>query len=281
MENNKLKFKDIFIYSVSKFHNVFDLFELKFYKFILYFLILNLLMMFPLSIAIINMEEVDYSRYGMDFAENIPDWLPSGLPANCEIINYELQCATDTVFEYDYINNGNNYHIYFNVSEYPTFTTPNTLVFRESTFELIFSNGTMMEFTYGGFEYLDFGDLHDMSQEEASDLLFDSIFLSIKPEIILPLMAYTIGILLLTNFLLIIALATLSMMFKFTQSDFIKYKDMIKLMIIASTFPSFVNLGLNSFGMSAFTSISYNYITPIIAFFIYSYNINRIRHEDE
>lgn len=278
METKKLKFKDIFIYSVAKFESVFDLFSISIWKFFLYFIILNLMMMIPLTIGIINLEVADYSRYGMDFADELPEWIPEGLPTSCVIENHRLSCADDTVYQYQITNNDTVYDIYFNASTGTQFEDTNAIVFYESVFHVYFSNRSVMEFSYSGFNYLNFADLHSMTQEEASDVLFDSIFRSIRPSIILPLMLYTLGILMLTNFLLIVAISALSMMFKFTQTGFLKYPDMIKLMIVSSTFPSFVNLALNSFGMSAFTSISYNYITPVIAFVIYRMNKSKEIH---
>ncbi|MFK5883663.1 MAG: DUF1189 family protein [Candidatus Izemoplasma sp.] len=271
--NKKIRFKDIFIYSASKFDSVFELFTLSFWKFIIYFLILNLLMMIPISIGIIRMENPDYSRYGLDFADTVPEWIPSGLPQSCVIENARLDCDTDVGFEYEITNNDTVYTIYLNsTGPLDASDFKNAIVFQKDVFHFYFSDGSVMEFDYSGFDYLNFADLHDMTPEDASAILYEGVFQSLKPAIILPLMLYTNGILLLTNLLLIIALASLSMLFKFTQTGFIKYKDMIKLMIIASTFPSLVNLALNSFGMSAFTSISYNYATPIIAFFIYRAN---------
>ena len=185
------------------------------------------------------------------------------------IDEFELQCATDDVYEYDIVNRDTTYHVYFNVENGVEINDENTIIFYKSGFNMNFEDGIVLRLTYSGFGYTDFNEINQMTPEEASDILFESLFQSLKPVIILPIILFFVGTLTLMNIILIFSIATLSMLFSFNQSDFPRYQDMIKLMIFASTIPSLINLVLGFFGLSAFTSISYNIITPIIAYFMY------------
>ena len=269
MQNNKITFSNMFAWSLTKYSKVFDLFEAKLYKVILYFVLLNLMMFLPITMQVVNLEYIDYDRFGFTFAEDLPDWLPSGLPTHCKIDNYELLCASDYVYEYDIVNRDTTYHVYFNVQDGVEINEDYAIIFYKSGFHMNLRDGIVLRLTYSGFGYTDFAEINQMSPEDASEILFESMFQSIKPAITLPIMLFFVGALTLMNMILILSLATLSMLFSFNQSNFPRYQDMIKLMIFASTIPSMINLGLGFFGLSAFTSISYNIITPILAYFMY------------
>ncbi len=269
MENKKITFSNMFSWSLIKYSKVFDLFNASLFKVIMYFILLNLMMFLPITMQIVNLESPDYERFGMTFATDLPDWLPSGLPTHCKIEDNELLCATDDVYEYDIVNRDTTYHIYFNVADSVEITEENTFIFYKSGFHMNLRNSNVLRLTYSGFGYMDFNEINQMNPEEAGDILFEAVFQSLKPAIILPIILFFVGSLTLMNVILIFSIATLSMLFKFNQSEFPRYQDMMKLMIFASTIPSLINLGLGFFGLSAFTSISYNIITPIIAYFMY------------
>jgi len=279
MEKNKIAFSNMFSWSLIKYSQIFDLFSASLFKVLMYFLVLNLMMFLPITMQIVNLENIDFARYGITMTEDLPDWLPSGLPTHCVIDEYELQCASDEVYEYDIVNRDKTYHVYFNVEDGVEITEENTIIFYESGFNMNFEDGIVLRLTYSGFGYTDFGEINQMSPEEASDILFESLFQSLKPAIVLPIILFFVGAVTLMNIILIFSIATLSMLFSFNQNDFPRYQDMIKLMIFASTIPSLINLGLGFFGLSAFTSISYNIITPIIAYFMYK--ASRLKIESE
>lgn len=269
MKKNKITFSNMFSWSLIKYNKVFDLFDASLFKVIMYFILLNLMMLLPVTMQIVQLENIDYSRYGITMVDDLPSWLPSGLPTHCRIDDNELLCATDDVYEYDIVNRDTTYHIYFNVADGVEITEENTIIFYKSGFNMNFRDSIVLRLTYSGFDYIDFGEMNQMEPEVASEILFDSIFQSLKPAIMLPIILFFVGTLTLMNIILIFSIATLSMLFKFNQSEFPRYQDMMKLMIFASTIPSIINLILGFFGLSAFTSISYNIITPIIAYFMY------------
>mgnify|MGYP000875620495 CR=1 FL=1 len=112
-------------------------------------------------------------------------------------------------------------------------------------------------------------DFDGMDQTVAADILFQDFFQSVKPIIILPIILMGVGVLFIANLFLVVMISALSMLFKFNQSNFPSYKNLIKLFMLASTIPAILNVFLGFLGLSAFTSLSYNFITPVIAFLMY------------
>lgn len=222
----------------------------------------------PITLQIVNLEEPNYSRWGLTFHETVPDWIPDDLPTHCVIRDQSLQCASSMVYEYEIMNRDTSYTVYLNASDDTVVNKENSIVLKEATFD-IYLNGHAFTFYYRGFDYIDFADLHETDARVAYDMLIESFFQSVKPTLILPVIIFFLGVLTIANLFLIVILAGFSMLFSLNDSKFPKFKNMIKLMIFASTVPSFINLILGFFEMSAFTSITYNIITPIIAFLMF------------
>lgn len=270
---SKPKFYELFTRPLYRQNTIFELFQLSIGKVLAYFFILNLVMFIPLTFSVLNMEMDDYSYYGFDFHENLPDWLPSELPDDCEIVNQALECESDEVYTYTIVDRETLYLIYLNVDDQSTeYTKENTFVFKRTYFEINLENDNQFVLSYTGFSYTNFEDLKTLPQEEAAQVLFDGIFESLRPFVVMPLMLYSVGGLILGNLILVLVFASLSMLFKLTITGFPRYQNMIKLFIIASTIPSLINLVLGFFGLSAFTSIPYNFLTPLFAFVLYRKN---------
>ena len=254
---------------IYRFRDAFDVFNASFFKVFLYFVVLNLMMLLPLSITIMNMENFNYERFGMNFTSTeIPDWIPNQLPTSCHINFDELDCGTDTVYEFDLINRETEYTVLLNVPNDQEVVSDNTIVFYNNWIDMRV-RGNVIRLTYSGFNGTNFENYHAMNQEEVATILFEQFFQSLKPVIVLPLMIIAIGALFLRNVILIVLLAAISMLFKFNQSNFPSYKNLIKLFMLASTIPAILNVFLGFLGLSAFTSLSYNFITPVIAFLMY------------
>jgi len=271
--NKKYRFIDLFTFPLFRQARVFELFQFSLAKVGLYFFLLNFVMFIPLTFSVLNMEMDDYGYYGFDFHENLPAWLPSELPSECEIVNQALLCESDTVYEYVIVDREVPYQIYLNVDDQSMdYSEENTFVFKETYFEINLENDNRFILSYTGFGYTNFEELKGLPQEEAASVLFDGVFESLRPYVVMPLLLYSVGGLILSNLVLILVFSSLAMLFKLTISSFPSYQNMIKLFIIASTIPSIINLILGFFGLSAFTSIPYNFITPLVVFMIYRKN---------
>ncbi|MFU8786838.1 MAG: DUF1189 family protein [Candidatus Izemoplasmataceae bacterium] len=278
----KVRFFDLFSYPIYKQDRVFDLFKIPFYQFVIYFLIINLFMLLPLSISVIYMRDIDYGRFGMDFHENIPAWLPDDLPNDCRILNQELYCETNEVFEYEITNRDQTYKVYLNVSDNVSDAYLNeelgtyAIILQESRIVINLDEGQRFVLTYSGFEPIDFAEIKQLDQEEAAYLFFDGLYRSLQPFMILPLLLYSVGGMILLNALYIVIIAGAAMIFKLSVTPFLTYKNMLKLFILAATVPAIVNFSLGVFGLSPFTSIVFNFLTPVIALVFYRKNDVRL-----
>ncbi len=265
----KIRFSEIFTIGVFRFKHAFDIFDASLGKLFGYFLFLNLLMFLPITSQVIGMNDLDYGFWGMDFDEEVPQFIADDFPESCRIYNNQLDCGVEHIFEYEFENNDSVWTVYFNVPDEVVYDQEHTIVFYRSGITLSTSKTREFILDYDYFNNTDFGDINDLDDREAYDLLINKVFLSLKDVFTLPAILFITGALFLTNLILIIAISAISMMFKFNQSEFPRFKNIIKLLIVASTVPSIINVILGFNGLIAFTTIVYNIITPIIAFFMY------------
>ena len=265
----KITFVKIFKASTYRFSEAFDVFNAKFIKVFVYFVFLNLMMLLPITLQVTNLDDFDYERFGMNFTTTeIPEWIPSGIPTSCVIENGYLDCGMDHIFEYELVDRDKTYTVYFNVPSDVTYDEDNIIVFYHHGINVNI-RGNVLRLTYIGFNGTDFEDFESMTQAESADILFKNFYQSFRPVIVLPIILMGIGVLFIANLFLVVVLSSLSMLFSFNQSQFPKYVNILKLMMMASTIPALINVLLGFAGLSAFTSLTYNFITPIIAFFMY------------
>ena len=55
MEKNKITYSNIFAWSLTRYSQVFDLFDASLFKVFMYFILLNLMMFLPITIQVINL----------------------------------------------------------------------------------------------------------------------------------------------------------------------------------------------------------------------------------
>lgn len=276
----KIRFHHLFTWPLYRQADVFKLFKFGLGKVIGYFLLLNLVMMLPITIGILRMETINYAQFGFDIEEDAPAWLPGGLPP-CYVNDYTLDCPTDETDVFYFEFNETLYEIHFNVADAVTIEEENTLVFKQSEIIVNFTGGIQLNLDYRGFEGLDFAEISAMEQSEGARIMLDALFQSVHPHLVMPLMIITVGGMIAMNFILLAIFAGVSMLFKFLYSAVPSYKNTLKLFIIASTIPAIINLVLGLFGFSPFTSIVFNFVTPVVAFLIYRKNIARMTLEEE
>jgi maltodextrin utilization protein YvdJ len=267
--SSKIGLMRLFRAGVYRFSDAFAIHHISLFKAFLYFVLINLMMLMPVSLQIMNLSDFDFERFGMNFTSTeIPEWIPDELPAGC-IINFnELDCGHDLVYTYYLENNGTMYTILFNVDNDTVIETDNTIIFYQNWIDMRV-RGSVVRLTYEGFNGMVFDSVMEENPEDAAAIIFEAFFQSVKRVFVLPLMLFVVGALFIMNLILITLLAALSMLFKFNQSNFPSYPNMIKLFMIASTIPALINVLLGFLGLSAFTSITYNFITPVIALLMY------------
>jgi len=148
----KVPFAYILRTGIYRFRDAFDVFNASFFKVFTYFVVLNLMMLLPVSIAIMNMEDFNYERFGMTFTStDIPEWIPGQLPTSCHINFDELDCLTDDVYEFPLQNRDAEYTVLLNVPNDQEVTDDNTIVFYKNWIDLRI-RGNVVRLTYSGFK---------------------------------------------------------------------------------------------------------------------------------
>jgi hypothetical protein len=255
----------------------FQLFQGKLVTFLVYFFILNLVMFIPLTFSIYELDSSVQTLFGININEQLPDDLATLIPSSCEIVNQQLQCeeAVETSFQ---IQLNRPFTVIINAQSDAYDDAFDHLVFKESTASLRLNNA-QLDLDYRGFSYLPFSDLESLSKEEVYTLFFDGFYGSVRPYFALPMILILVGGYIALNMVLLFGLSGFAMLFKLTISDLPDYKNMLKLFIIGSTIPAMVNLFIGFFGLSAFSSIVYNFMTPLMVFILYRRHVNRIAIE--
>lgn len=240
----------------------FTLFNWSLPRFITYFLLLNLMMFIPLTYSIYELDDSIQNLLGVSVTDTLA---LEDLPKGCEIVNQRFVCESMPLGP-----------ITIEINEAPfviTFFEPldegvSGLRLEETTADLMISNNQLL-LDYRGFSYTPFSDFENQPTDDIYQSLFEGFYPSIRPYIALPLIFVFVGGYIITNIILLLTLAGLSMLFKLTISSLPSFKDMLKLFIMASTIPAVINFGIGLFGLSAFSSLVYNFLTPLFVYIIY------------
>jgi len=232
--------------------------------FLLYFFLLNLIMFIPLTYSIFQLDSSIQTLLGIRLtdAEGL-----SGLPENCEIVNEELICESEAVYQASFSVNDQVIEVFINAPDTQE-AAANQLLMRRQTAELVINDATLT-MDYRGFDYTPFQDLNASAPEDVYTVMFNGFYPSLRPFFALPLTLIFVGGYILTNVILLFTLAGFAMLFKLTIYDLPKYVDMVKLFVLASTVPGIVNLIIGLFGLSAFSSLVYNFLTPFFVYVLY------------
>ena len=255
----------------------FELFSKRLSLFLVYFLVLNLVMFIPLTFSIYQLDSSIQTLLGINVVSELPADLPTLLPSDCEIVNQQLQCESveETIFEIELTR---PFTVVINAQSDAYDGRADHLVLKESTATLRLNN-MPLNLDYRGFGYTPFDDLKTLEVDAVYTTFFDGFYPSVRPFFALPIMGVLVGGYIALNIVLLFGLTGFTMLFRLTLSDVPKYKEMLKLFIIASTIPALINLFIGFFGLSAFSSLVYNFLTPLMVFIMYRRHQNRIASE--
>jgi len=185
----------------------------------------------------------------------------ASFPEACQITNAALVCNEAENFVI-----GEHVYVYFNE---PAGEVANGLIFMEAYFTF---NAYPQAYTvsYLGLEGLDFGYLQTL--DHGYDILFDRIASELRGILVVPFVfrIYQTGIM--TYFIYILSVAALAMLLKFGQPKFIKFKEMLNVMVFASMLPV-VFVIIIGFMTPAFSTIIFNMGTPLWAYVVYKKHI--------
>jgi maltodextrin utilization protein YvdJ len=266
--------RKIFKAGLSLSDQSFALLNGKFISFLGYFLILNLVMFIPLTFSIYQLDSSVQTLFGINVTPVLPDDLGLLLPADCEIVNQRLLCENDveTVIT---IPLERPITVVINAQSDEYDEAFDHLVLKETTASLRLNNARL-ELDYRGFGYVPFNELQTLEKEAVYTLFFDGFYASVRPFFALPMILILVGGYIALNVILLFGLSGFAMLFRLTISDLPAYKEMVKLFIIGSTIPAVINLIIGFFGLSAFSSLVYNFLTPLMVFILYRRHVNKV-----
>lgn len=222
--------------------------------------LLTMLVYFPLTWDWTQKDTLAYDNYGITFVSEPDAALIDNLP-DCSISDQALSCDGETPdMQYK------DFDIYFFDD---TTLEGRYILFLENSF--VVNYGTKLEFTYSGFEDLSFNELSEMdNKEDAALVIADSLFVSVKNNLLLPGLLALYVVFISMNLIYLILLSGISMAFKFRTENFPKFKEVLVMYMYAVSIPSIIAIFLTFVTKSyAFTPLVLNFATPIIVYLVY------------
>ena len=220
---------------------------------------LSMMQMTPFAFALLKDDTYRWDEKMWELSDDEKSKIVEPLP------DYYIENGVLSDSEFYEINVNNNIKILFNGDEN---SVQNGLVFNHD--HLVFvENGRQYTLSYLPYEGVNFGDIRNMEVSVAYDAVFDPFAKALKPILIVPYIMgnYQTGVL--TFFIYTFVVAALSMLFKFGHTSFISYKEVLNIMIYSGTIPSIIALVLGLIISPAFTTIIFNFGTPLIAYVVY------------
>ena len=179
------------------------------------------------------------------------------LPVGCNINDLQLNCP-----EIVKIQIRDDFSVLINQDD---IVTNHGLIFMPNNFRII-SNGTSQDFSYFHLQGLDFDYLRQ--HPEGDQILFSRLVLAVQGVSMAPFImsSYLTGII--SFFPYIIVVSALSMLLKFKHSSFPKYREVLNIMVFSALMPTIIAIIVGFFN-PAFTSLILNFLTPVVAYFVY------------
>lgn len=220
---------------------------------------LSMMQMTPFAFSLLKDDTYRWDEKIWEISDDEKAKIVESLP------DYYIQDGKLSSHEYYEIDVNENIKILFNGDED---SITNGLVFQQD--HLVFvEQGRQYTLSYLPYEGTNFGDLRNMEISTGYDAVFAPFAKALKPLLIVPYIMgnYQTGVL--TFFIYTFVVAALSMLFKFGHTSFITYKEVLNIMIYSGTIPSIIALVFGLIFTPAFTTIIFNFGTPIIAYIVY------------
>lgn len=243
------------IYSTNA---VFELRNTKIIVSLLTSLCLGSLTFIPFTFLFFELGTYRFDQTNWELTEIEQDEIIQNLPNDCYFADAIFICDSDLV-----INLRSDLTIHFSDE---SVNLINGIVFTDSELQF-FVNETVYHLSYQVFDNLRFDEL--ISSTYGFDLLFNLIASEIRPQLLptFVLGAYQTGIISYLIFVLVVTL--LSMLLKFGHTHFISFKQMFNLIVFSSMQIVVLLLVVGLAFTPAFTTLIFNFGTPIRAYAVY------------
>jgi len=250
---------------------IYDLKDSKWKTIFFYFLLLVLIISFPLNLQIIRSGGWDLYNFTAGIREVYPDWLPDDLPEDIEIsaTGMYYEDTSNSVFLTHNIDDQDLYIVFSPLADYVP--TDRTLVFEENQISYYDETGTyMFSADYSRVEgIVRFYDLQLGTQSNAVDKLASIIEDSFGGYAQFKSIALNVLINLVLEVLLVLTVSFLFIFIRIKYQKVTTFSDNIKIVISSMTMPALVGMivgFLSVIELSAFTIVIFQFMTTIIAY---------------
>ncbi len=251
---------------------IYNLRESKLSVAILHFLLLILIISFPLNLQIIRSSGWDLYNFTAGMRETYPSWLPDDLPEDIEISRSGMSYidTESSVFLTTNLDDQDLYIVFSPLVDYQP--TDRSLVFEPEQISYYDENGDYMFSTgYGRTQgVISFYNLKLGTQSEAVNQFAGVIEDAFSGFAQFRSIVYNIGINLVLNIIMVSVVSFLFVFIRIRYQKVTTFKDNIKIVIAAMTIPSLIGLLFGLIGvmeLSAFSVVIFQFATPIIAYF--------------
>lgn len=220
---------------------------------LLFLIVLGCMQMTPFAFIFISDDPYRWDQRIWELSETDQEKFVSDLPEGCRVEDYRLTCS-----DFTEIKLSNDVKVLFNGDANEI---SNGVVFNEDRLVFVEQN-RKYEVGYSYFEGLNFDDA---SYED----VFARVAKSIKPLFVVSFVlgAYQSGIL--SSFIFVLVVSALSMLLKFGHTTFLSYKEVLNIVIYSATFPCVMALVIGILFNPGFTTLIFNFGTPLVAYFVY------------
>jgi len=221
-------------------------------------LIIGILHFTPFTLTLIGVEP--YVRYVEQLWQLTPEarqWLIQALPQECFVSDLQLNCDSVLAYQLD-----DHFTLLINDE---TTAIERGLIFTANSIKFVGSD-VMQEFSYFHFEGLDFGDLQ--THPEGYSIFLNRSAQAFRGVLMMPFVlgSYMTGIISFLGY--IFSVSILSMLLKFGHSTFLKYKEVLNIIVFSALLPTMIAIVIGLI-TPAFTTLIVNLLTPIIAYLVY------------
>lgn len=252
-------------------NRIYDLRETKGVKVIFYFLLLILIISFPLNLQIIRSSGWDFYDFTAGMRESYPDWLPYDLPEDIEFTNSGMyyENTENTVFLTSNLDNQDLYIAFSPLDDYVA--TDRTLVFSKDRISYYNETGTYLFST--GYDRVDgvvrFYDLKLGTQTNAVNKFATMIEDCFSGYAQFKSIIYNVVINFVINLLLVLVVSFLFIFIRIKFQRVTSFIDNTKIVTASMTIPAMISFTIGILGimeLSAFSAVIFQFATPIIAY---------------
>lgn len=255
-------------FQVKKIYNLKDT---KGVKVFFYFLLLILIISFPLNLKIIQSGGWDLYDFTAGIRQSYPDWLPADLPEDIEISSTGMyyEDTTNSVFLTTNLDDQDLYIVISPLNDYVA--TDRTLVFDADNISYYDADGNFMfSADYSRVSgVVRFYDLQLGTQANAVEKFCSVIEDSFGGYAQFKSIIYNTAINLLLNVIMIFTVSLLFLFIRIRYQKVTNYKENVYIVIASMTIPAMLGMIIGLTGvmeLSAFSVVIFQFATPIIAY---------------